>query len=62
MFDFNLQTAVFFGTVALGALLFGLGVLAFLGTTLMVGAFKGIHQTAEAAQERLRRERSPITG
>jgi hypothetical protein len=62
MFEFNLQTAVFFGTVALGALLFTLGVLAFVGATLMLGAVRGIRQTTEAAQERLHRHHSPLPG
>ena len=62
MFEFNLQTAVFFGTVALGALLLTLGVVAFVGTAIMLGAFRGIRQTAEAAQERLHRHQSRLAG
>jgi hypothetical protein len=62
MFEFNLQTAVFFGTVALGVLLFALGVAAFAGAALMLGAFRGIRQTADAAHERLRRDPSRIAG
>ncbi|MDQ0261317.1 hypothetical protein [Sinomonas atrocyanea] len=62
MFEFNLQTAVFFGTVALGALLFTMAVVALFGATLMLGAFRGIRHTTEAAQERLHRDHSRLAG
>lgn len=62
MFEFNLQTAVFFGTVALGTLLLVLGVLAFVGTTVMLGVARWALRTAEATQEKLRQNRSQIAG
>lgn len=62
MFEFNLQTAVFFGTVALGGLLFTLGVLAFVGTTVMLGAIRGLQRSAEAVQQRLHHGGSRIAG
>ena len=55
MFEFNLQTAVFVGTVALGGLLFVLAVLALVGATVLLGALRGVHRSADAAAERLER-------
>ncbi|GAB4100587.1 hypothetical protein [Sinomonas halotolerans] len=49
MFEFNLQTAVFFGTVALGGLLFFLSVAALAGATLLLGAIRGMRRTRGAA-------------
>lgn len=63
MFEFNLQTAVFFGTVALGALLLALGILAFVGTTVMVGTARWIMRTSESVQHtKLRGDSSQIAG
>ena len=53
MFEFNLQTAVFFGTVALGGLLFVLAILALVGATMLLGAIRGVHRSTDAATERL---------
>ncbi|WP_077490780.1 hypothetical protein [Sinomonas mesophila] len=52
MFEFNLQTAVFFGTVALGGLLFVLAILALVGATMLLGAIRSVHRSADVATDR----------
>lgn len=62
MFEFNLQTAVFFGTVALGGLLFIWGVVAFVGAAMMLGAIRGLKRSTEAVQHRLHHDRAQAAG
>lgn len=62
MFELNLQTAVFFGTVALGALLFVTGVVAFVGTAVMLGAIRALKRFTEALRERLHHDQSRTAG
>ncbi|GAB3269632.1 hypothetical protein GCM10027449_03950 [Sinomonas notoginsengisoli] len=62
MFEFNLQTAVFFGIVALGGLLFAVGVLAFIGAAVMMGAVRCLMRSTEVVQERLNHDRSQAAG